>query len=97
MPFGPTNAPPFYTVTMKYFKTEWDKLFIISVLALVTLNSEMIELQGFDVILISPKPLVWGSRTIIDNILLWCDIQKSLLLYFYCVFEVFKNTGFHSA
>ena len=33
MPFGSTNAPPFYTAMMKDFKTEWDKLFVFRVLA----------------------------------------------------------------
>ena len=31
MPFGPTNAPAFYTAMMKQFKCEWDELFTITV------------------------------------------------------------------
>ena len=38
MPFGPTNALPFYMAMMKKFKTEWDKLFVIRVLALTLLT-----------------------------------------------------------
>ena len=34
MPFGPTNAPPFYSDMMSDLKDEWDKLFLIKVKAL---------------------------------------------------------------
>ena len=33
IPFGPTNAPTFYTAMMKDFKDDWDKLFVTCVLA----------------------------------------------------------------
>ena len=32
LPFGPTNAPPFYTAMMEGFKDERDTLFIIQLL-----------------------------------------------------------------
>lgn len=35
---------------MKYFMTEWDKLFVIRVLALATLDDKMIATQNSDVI-----------------------------------------------
>ena len=92
MPFGPTNAPIFYSAMMKDFKIEWDILFTIRVLDLKLLNNESISLQGSEIILIGVKPLVWDSRTIIDHILLWCDIKECLPIYFCCVCEVFKNT-----
>ena len=34
IPFGPTNAPDFYTAMMKDFTTEWDTLFLIRITAL---------------------------------------------------------------
>ena len=91
MPFGPTNAPPFYTAMMKKFKTEWDKLFVIRALALKLFNGKAISLQGSDTILIGTKSLIWGSKTIIDDILLWCDHKTLLLLYLKCVCEVFQK------
>jgi len=36
MPFGPTNAPSFYTAMMKNFKDEWDNLFQIRMSKLKT-------------------------------------------------------------
>ena len=35
--------------------------------------------------------LVWGSKTIIDDILLWCDKKDLTLLLFTCVCEVFQK------
>ena len=45
MPFGPTNTLPFYMAMMKKFKTEWDKLFVIRVLALKLFNGEALKLE----------------------------------------------------
>ena len=42
-------------------------------------------------IMIGPRKLISGSKTIIDNILLWCDDQELLLLYFKCVCRVFQK------
>ena len=41
MLFGTTNAPPFYTAMMKYFKGKWDRLFIIRVLDLTFHESKV--------------------------------------------------------
>ena len=70
MPFGPTNAPVFYTAMMKDLKDEWDKLFIIKVLKLSTHNGKPITLTAVDEIKIGRKPVIWGSKVIIDDILL---------------------------
>ena len=43
MPFGPTNAPPFYTAMMKYFKDKWDRLCIVHVLALKLHESKVVS------------------------------------------------------
>ena len=34
MSFGPTNAPSLYMAMMKDLKDEWDKLFILRIMAL---------------------------------------------------------------
>ena len=91
MPFGPTNAPSFYTAMMKDFKTEWDDLFLIRVTAMQTYNSLIIRVDtNQDAIIVGVK-LVWGSKTIIDDILLWCDKTYLTLLLFTCVCEVFQK------
>ena len=91
MPFGPTNAPSFYTAMMKDFKTEWDDLFLIRVTAMQTYNSLIIRVDtNQDAIIVGVK-LVWGSKTIIDDILLWCDKKYLTLLLFTCVCEVFQK------
>ena len=40
MPFGATNAPSFYTAIMSDFKDKWDKLFILRLMALNTMNDK---------------------------------------------------------
>ena len=42
-------------------------------------------------IMIGPRKLIFGSKTIIDDILIWCDDQELLLLYFKCVCCVFQK------
>ena len=91
MPFGPTNAPPFYTAMMKNLKDEWDKLFIIRVVALKRHDDALITLTAANEIMIGNKLLVSGSKTIIDDILLWCACKKLVMVYFECVCEVFKK------
>ena len=91
MPFGPTNAPAFYTAMMKNFKDEWDILFIITVMKLKTHNALPISLTANNDIIIGGKKLIWGSKTIIDDILLWCAIKKFGIILFESVCRVFKK------
>ena len=67
MPFGPTNAPIFYSATIKDFKTEWDTLFTIRVLALKILNNKSISFEGSDIILIGVQS---------SKILKYCNIGR---------------------
>ena len=91
MPFGPTNAPPLYTVIMKDLKDEWDKLFIIRVVALKRHDDALITLTAANEIMIGNKLLVSGSKTIIDDILLWCACKRLVMVYFECVCEVLSK------
>jgi hypothetical protein len=68
MPFGPRNAPAFYTAMMRVFEDEWNALF---------------EFRHPN------DPSHRGSRTIIDDILLWSTVLTTLLNYFKCVCAVF--------
>ena len=70
MPFGPRNAPAFYTCMMLIFRGEYDSLFK--------------ERRPNDT---AHK----GSRTIIDDILLWSTSLDTLLAYFECVCSVFMK------
>ena len=89
MLFGTTNAPPFYTDMMKDMKDEWDKLFIIHVLALKLRNGRVISQTTAQEVHIDGKPLAYGSKTIIDDILLWCGDKTLILLYFLFACDVF--------
>ena len=91
IPFGPTNAPSFYTAMMKDFKTECDDMFIILVTAMKTYNTLIIRVDTNQDVIIGEVKLVWGSKTIIDDILLWCDKKYLTLLLFTCVCEVFQS------
>ena len=93
MPFGPTNAPSFYTAMMRNFQTEWDNLFIerIHHQLHTTLKDLNIHINSCGEIFQNNSRLVYGSRSIIDNILLWCSEKRLVLLYFSCVCKVFKK------
>ena len=91
MPFGPTNAPPFYTAMMKDFKDEWDKLFILRLIEMKTYEGNVIVLSAAGIITIGGKKIVFSSKTIIDDISLWYDVKPLTLVYFCCVCEVFKK------
>ena len=91
MSFGPTNTPAFHTAVMKDLKDKWYKLFIIQLLKLSTHGGKSITLVAADEIKIGCKPVIWGSKVIIDDILLGCDIKEYTLILFKCVCEVFKK------
>ena len=91
MPFGHTNAPGLYIATMKDFETEWDNLFIIRITARKTYNNLIIRVDTNQDVIIGEVKLVWGSKTIIDDILLWCDKKDLTLLLFTCMCEVFQK------
>ena len=76
MPFGPTNEPSFYTAMLKDLKDEWDNLFILRIIAMKTYNNYPIVLMATHTITIADKPVIWGSKTIIDDILLWYNIKN---------------------
>ena len=91
MPFGPTNAPPFYTCMMHQLRDEWEILFILKIRAMLTIGGEVISISDTDEITIGDTLLYRGSRVIIDDILLWASNLQIVLLYFECVCEVFQK------
>ena len=58
MPFGPTNAPSFYTAMMKDLKYEWDKLLVVKLLKSSTHDGKSITLTAADEIKIGRKPVI---------------------------------------
>lgn len=91
MPFGPTNAPPFYTCMMHQLRDEWEILFIIKIRAMTSIGGEDIIVSDTDEITIGGIILYRGSRVIIDDILLWASNLQVILVYFECVCEVFQK------
>jgi len=91
MPFGPTNAPPFYSCMMHQLKDEWETLFIVRVRSLSSIGGETITIDENDAIIIGGKTLYHGSRVIIDDILLWASNLDIILLYFECVCGIFQK------
>ena len=91
MPFGPTNAPTFYTAMMRNFKQEWDLLFIERVRELKQVAGKMIVVSSDGTILVDGQQIISGSRSIIDDIMLWCCHEELVILYFECVCMVFQK------
>jgi hypothetical protein len=70
MPFGPRNAPTFYTAMMGIFRDEWNDLYLH---------------------LFPSATAHFGSRVIINDILLWSTSLPALLNYFRGVCMVFTK------
>ena len=70
MPFGPTNVPAFHSAMMLNFKTEWTDLFIEMVKSKAEIGLPVC-VNELNEIFIGMKKVISGSRTIIDDILLW--------------------------
>ena len=98
MPFHPTNAPEFYSAMMKDFKDEWDALFLEFLQRLDVLDdADVVVTATTQEIFIGQAKIMSGSRTIIDDILLWCSNIPAILLYFECVCKIFQKhrVSFH--
>ena len=77
MPFGPKNAPAFYTAMMQFLRDNWTILF--------NETRNTINLSN------SPTNIVCDDRIIIDDILLFSNHIPTLLHYFSCVAQVFTK------
>ena len=92
MPFGPTNAPSFYTAMMHNFQTEWDNLFLLRLKSLPSIHpSQPVHINHDGTVTTNASPLNFGCKVIIDDILLWCSDSTLLVLYFSCVCEIFQK------
>jgi len=86
MPFDPTNAPTFYTAMMKSHKDEWDQLFLERARSSTAIGQHHITTSSTSEIFVDGKTLVAGSRSIIDDILLWSYSISIIIIYFKRVF-----------
>ena len=91
MPFGPTNAPAFYTAMMGAFQGEWEDLFLEQLENMSTIGGDTVTIKTDGSILIGTKNVRTGSKVIIDDILLWSNNLELILLYFECICQVFKK------
>ncbi len=82
MPFGPTNAPGFYSAMMRNMKEEWDTLFITRLQELLHVDNKTVVVIISKEIFIGGIKLVCGTKIIIDDILLWCSNVSALFIYF---------------
>ena len=90
MPFGPTNAPVFYSAIIRNFKYKWDLLFTQMLHYINTLGKNAVSVTDTDEIYLNKTKLVCVSRTIIDDILLFCRNLDSILIHLECVYKFFQ-------
>jgi len=55
------------------------------------IGTDLVRVTEANEIFVSTKKIVSGSRTIIDDIILYCSNKALILLYFECVCIVFKK------
>ena len=91
MPFGPTNAPAFYTCMMHDMQIDWDKLFIISIGTLPEFKGKSVTKRDNNCISIGEITIMIGSKVIIDDILLFSTHLGALLIYLECICKVFQK------
>ena len=94
MHFGPVNAPPFYTCMMGNLKEEWN-LFFIETLQDYAWNKKIVDNMTVTVvdeeIFVGGNQLYSGTKSIIDDILIWSSSIGYIFIYFECVCRVFQK------
>lgn len=88
MPFGPTNAPSFYTCMMHQLQKDWELLFYNKISEMATSDSNII-ISSTNQIHVNGKLLIIGSKVIIDDILSYSNNIDFLLIYVDCICAVF--------
>ena len=89
MLFGPTNSPGFYSAMVRNLKEEWDNIFTERLQELIHLEGDAVTVSITTEVNIGNKKLIFGTKIIIDDILLWCSNVNALLIYSECVCEIF--------
>ena len=65
MPFGPTNAPAFYSAMTKNMKDEWDDLFIVRLRGLSSIGVEIVFISATMEIYICNRKIVSGTKILL--------------------------------
>ena len=94
MPFGPFNALAFYSCMMGNFKVEWDSLFLESMSLMYSSNTKLDgkKISVIDnVVFVDNVKLHSGTKSIIDDILIWSNNLPDIFIYFECVCKVFQK------
>ena len=74
MPFGPANAPEFYTCVICNFKADWDTLFIETMTPLAVKGANIAGKSvhaSWEVICVGENKPHLGTRLFIEAILIW--------------------------
>ena len=94
MPFGPFNAPSFYSCMMGGFKAEWYLFFIEELRDITTVKGMLcthkVSLIDGNVYIDNVK-LTSGTKSSIDNVLKWSNNVQVILLYLECVYKIFQK------
>ena len=91
MPFGPMNAPAFYTFMMQQFREEWDDLFYDVIQGMKAINGRTIAISVTKEVRLDGQITQTGSKGIIDDILIWSTDPTLVLTYFECVCKIFQK------
>ena len=91
MPFGPTNAPAFYTAMMHTFQQDWEKLFLEVVPCLTEFSRQPVTRIENNNVRIGNSSFIIGSKVIIDDILIFANNTTLLMAYLECVCQVFQK------
>ena len=91
MPFGPMNAPAFYTFMMQKFREEWDELFYTTLHDMTTIEGKIVTVTATNEVRLDGLLTQTGSKGIIDDILIWSTHQELVLTYFECVCKIFQK------
>ena len=85
LPFGPMNGPPVYTAMMVLLQRQWHTLAETVIRAWEKEEAKRLTAAGKA----PPPPARFGSKIIIDDILIWASSYRACLLYFDCVCQIF--------
>ena len=91
MPFGPTNAPAFYTCMMQEFREEWDALFLQMLRDEVHFPDKTVRVTETHEVFVNETSIPNGSKGIIDDILIWSSDLDCILTYFEAVCRIFQQ------
>ena len=94
MPFGPVNAPSFYSCMMGNLNKEWDDLFIERLQEYATsgklVDDQLVTLRQ-EYIYLGVNKLYSGTKLIIDDIIIWSSTIAVVIVYFYVCAQCFKS------